>query len=527
MEFYTTNYPKYGIIFSSQNANNIYRNILLLYGSTLIPFTVYYNCSYNYLTIPNYFNSTKTIVISSSYQFQPTFSNPYYITFIITDNSSVSYSSTKSCVFNGYEVYNPKFNNIFGDIFNYSGPNYNYVYFYQQNIFTINDNYIKSLNILNEQFDLKYLDNFGCIETEIGEISFKNNFPSITVRYLQLNNTYLNGNVITTTIINNNICPIDLQSLFYNVYNIPIYGYNFNSSQAIIYPQQTITANYLYTNDSLYFCLGSFGYLTCSPIKNAPINYYVPVYIYNSQNLSTPAPFQQEIAICNGNINFGDSFAYVSNIQLYNLINPNGQNVLFFDPNNGQILYSWYEGQLNYSGISCYMWWVKLPKGIPAKGQVTIYMGIGNSSTNYYQLYYPYVGASYNVLGTFQYDNIGYVMNPGLMYQIYVNYSSYVWFYQNNWSQIYSLPLTPGTCRILEGWSCGWPPSSYPNCSGSPVSLQYCANYPPNMNGSLPSLGTTQNYMEVYWYYPCSGVSTYPNPPISNPSPAGVNESNY
>ncbi|MGC9080018.1 MAG: hypothetical protein ACP5G1_04740, partial [Nanopusillaceae archaeon] len=143
-------------------------------------------------------------------------------------------------------------------------------------------------------------------------------------------------------------------------------------------------------------------------------------------------------------------------------------------------------------------------------------------------------GASYNVLGTFQYDNIGYVMNPGLMYQIYVNYSNNNWFYQNNWSEIYSLPLTPGTCKVLQGWSCYSAESSYPTCGGTTVSLQYCANWNVNINGSLSSLGTTQqvhptstgggqivgtvNYVEVNWQQSYSGGSPFPNPPISNPS---------
>jgi hypothetical protein len=78
---------------------------------------------------------------------------------------------------------------------------------------------------------------------------------------------------------------------------------------------------------------------------------------------------------------------------------------MFFNPNNGQLLYSWYEGQENFNGIYCDVWWINVPTGIPANSNVTIYMYIGNSSANYYPLCYPRVGAPIQVLGTSQYDN--------------------------------------------------------------------------------------------------------------------------
>ncbi len=77
------------------------------------------------------------------------------------------------------------------------------------------------------------------------------------------------------------------------------------------------------------------------------------VIITNSQSQATLAPFQQDIAICNGTLNVGSSFAYINNLTLFNQINPNGQNIMFFNSNNGQLFYSWYEGQLNYNGVTC------------------------------------------------------------------------------------------------------------------------------------------------------------------------------
>ena len=143
-----------------------------------------------------------------------------------------------------------------------------------------------------------------------------------------------------------------------------------------------------------------YGYNKSNKAINAP---FYSITIYNTQSISTPEPFQQDIAICNGSINIGPSFAYVNNPTLFNQINPNGQNVMFFNPNNGQLFYSWYEGQLNYNGVTCNVWWVSIPNGIPANGNITIYTAIGSYNTNYYSQYYPYVGASPQVISG--YDN--------------------------------------------------------------------------------------------------------------------------
>ncbi len=113
------------------------------------------------------------------------------------------------------------------------------------------------------------------------------------------------------------------------------------------------------------------------------------VTITNSQSQATPAPFQQDIAICNGTLNVGSSFAYINNVTLFNEIDSNGQNMYFTTTyNSTPNIYSWYEGQLIIGNTYCDVWWIKLPNGIPANSNVTIYMYIGNSSTNYY-LFHP------------------------------------------------------------------------------------------------------------------------------------------
>ncbi|MGC9124440.1 MAG: DUF2341 domain-containing protein, partial [Thermoplasmata archaeon] len=130
------------------------------------------------------------------------------------------------------------------------------------------------------------------------------------------------------------------------------------------------------------------------------------ITIQNTQNVNTPAPFQQEIAICNGYPNVGSNFAYVVDPALFNEINSNGQNVYFTDA-NGNMLYSWYEGQGNY-GATCDVWWLNISSGIPANSNITIYMYVGTSNQNFYQMYYPYVGVSPQVDPSRRYDNGNY-----------------------------------------------------------------------------------------------------------------------
>jgi len=127
-----------------------------------------------------------------------------------------------------------------------------------------------------------------------------------------------------------------------------------------------------------------------------------PILISNTQNISTPSPFQQDIAICNGSINIGNSFAYINNATLFNQINSNGSNVYFVN-SSGNILYSWYQGQLINGSTYCDVWWINLSNGIPVNSNITIYMNIGPNSANYYSQYYPYVGSSPQVISG--YDN--------------------------------------------------------------------------------------------------------------------------
>jgi len=203
------------------------------------------------------------------------------------------------------------------------------------------------------------------------------------------------------------------------------------------------------------------------------------ITITNTQNIPTPSPFQQDIAICNGNINIGSNFAYLNNVTLFNQINPNGQNVYFVN-SSGNILYSWYEGQLINRSTYCDVWWINIPQGIPANSNVTIYMNIGSISANYYSQYYPYVGASPQVISGYDDGNYTFIVY-GYFDNTYDRWNAYVY-------KGYADPIaTPNGIEIIEDRG------SSPNNYGSEGSYIL----PPN-NGKIPLIPLI---VEDTWYY--------------------------
>ena len=249
-----------------------------------------------------------------------------------------------------------------------------------------------SNNLVNQQSQIISftINNVYCSNNILYfDIYNKGNIP-ININNSQIIFTDNNGNTISingSNIIcnNGNIINIGSNSLCYIINNICYYNY-------VDYVKNT---NFVFNGINYNY-----------EILNNKFIIHVPLYsitIYNTQNISTPEPFQQDIAICNGNPNLPSSFAYV-NKMLFNGIDSNGQNVYFATTSNSNPnIYSWYEGQLNYNGVYCNVWWINLSNRIPANSNITIYMYIGNRSANYYQQYYPYVGVSPQVISG--YDN--------------------------------------------------------------------------------------------------------------------------
>jgi flagellin-like protein len=228
-----------------------------------------------------------------------------------------------------------------------------------------------------------------------------------------------NGNIIS--IGSNSLCYVINNPCYYNdtnyiksmnfIYNGINYNYDIlNNKFNLIFSTINNSQPLNTTSNSSSSGSSSSGTLSSPPYSNSSTSVcqssYLPVTIYNTQSISTPSPFQQDIAICNGSINIGNNFAYINNATLFNQINSNGSNIYFTTTcNSTPNIYSWYEGQLINGSTYCDVWWINLPNGIPANSNVTIYMYIGNSSTNYYSQYYPYVGTNEQVIGTMQYDN--------------------------------------------------------------------------------------------------------------------------
>ena len=315
-----------------------------------------------------------------------------------------------------------------------------------------------------------------------------------------INNVYCSNNIIYFNIYNNGNIPINInnsQIIFTdnNGNTISINGNNIICNNGNIIPSGSNSLCYIinslcYYSYTDYIKSTNFVYNGISYSYNIPnsnnfnliynlSNY--PIIIYNTQNIPTPQPFQQDIAICNGTINIGNSFAYVNNATLFNQIDSNGQNVMFFNPNNGQLFYSWYEGQLNYNGVTCDVWWINIPQGIPSNSNITVYMYIGSNNSNYYPLIYPYVGTNEQVIGTMQYDNgqdvfiaYGYFNNTFDGWTGYVIYGSY------------SPTATPNGIEIIN----------------NQISQEGTYILPPN-NGNIPEMPLI---VEEAWYYPSSNA---------------------
>jgi hypothetical protein len=109
-----------------------------------------------------------------------------------------------------------------------------------------------------------------------------------------------------------------------------------------------------------------------SPTLPSGIIHYIGLNVDNTQNVTTPAPFQQMINI-------------TSSSGVWGYINQGsgtwGQNVEFFYA-NGTIIPSWLESYSSSQAI----WWIKLATEIPASSSVTIYIGFASTSTNLFSL---------------------------------------------------------------------------------------------------------------------------------------------
>jgi predicted DNA-binding transcriptional regulator AlpA len=101
-------------------------------------------------------------------------------------------------------------------------------------------------------------------------------------------------------------------------------------------------------------------------ISPAGIKHKIKISLVNDEPEAVPGPFQQMLTV--------DSSRYAS------VESPNLQNVEFFD-SSGRILKSWLESG-NSHAASRTIYWIQLPKGIPASTVLTVYMGFADREQN-------------------------------------------------------------------------------------------------------------------------------------------------
>ena len=127
---------------------------------------------------------------------------------------------------------------------------------------------------------------------------------------------------------------------------------------------------------------------------------YVPINVTNSQDVPTPAPFQQIIN--------ADSLTYSA------FEAPNLQNVEFFT-SQGVAIPSWLESGAD-SNSTVTIYWLKLASAIPAKASAVIYMGFASRNSNLFEV--GISGEAPSISTTYgQYDN------GGRVFTYYTNFS--------------------------------------------------------------------------------------------------------
>jgi len=116
---------------------------------------------------------------------------------------------------------------------------------------------------------------------------------------------------------------------------------------------------------------------------------YLVIPITNTQNVATPAPFQQLVQL--NLANYPQLSGVASDLS----------NIYFSSDEAGQNkLYSWRETPASLT--STQTWWVLLPNGIPANGTITVYLQVSSSTT----LDGIYTGEAPQLSSTYgQYDN--------------------------------------------------------------------------------------------------------------------------
>jgi|GEM_PF-5671237 len=101
LKLYSDYYGELGKIYKLQNFEKLYRNLITFKDKDLIPIVIYYNCSFNNVSIPNYIDDENATIIDIDLKILKTISDENYINFTI-ENGMVINEDKKVCVFYGY-----------------------------------------------------------------------------------------------------------------------------------------------------------------------------------------------------------------------------------------------------------------------------------------------------------------------------------------------------------------------------------------------------------------------------------------
>jgi len=208
-------------------------------------------------------------------------------------------------------------------------------------------------------------------------------------------------------------------------------------------------------------------------------SYYLDITITNSQGSAVPSHFQQEIQFSPSTYALEEA--------------PDLGNIRFYF--GSKELYSWCESGCSSTSSSNAIFWVKLPQAIPPGQSMVIQMYFLPKNVEYSGVHAgeaPQLSPSYG-----QYNNIGSVMNSGLLYQIWGWGGSGM----QPQSELYQAIMNPSSSFTFGSTTATASNTSYTTLS--PGTMQ-------NVDGTNQG-NVIINYQN--WY---SGGAPPPNPPVSN-----------
>jgi len=256
ISYYKRNYETLASLYELKGYLEEIQRIFYLKDVKLMRVTVFYNCSFDNISIKNPFGSDKVAVFDSNFNYLFTSSSDTLINFTVKSKDPYE---NNICIFDGYIGYSENFTIDM----NFSGYQPIKVYFsYFEYNFTI-DTYQPFILPLKDHDASVYFDD-SCTEIEFRVPKILIYLPSYSLDIVKIEKLDEGNNRINVSITNTGRCPIDLTNFMYftnnNLFTIQpnktVYGPSF-----IINPYET--KNFTFLNYSDTFCLVSLGFKKC------------------------------------------------------------------------------------------------------------------------------------------------------------------------------------------------------------------------------------------------------------------------